>query len=261
MPSIQLHIKCSKNMDLIMSPRDLLDLYFYGIDTTAKDGSPLPDHIYKTYILSAQQEIEKYLGIKLLKQVVEESHTYNGTDWRAWGLIQTSFPALQAMELKGYFGKQLHTTVPKEWLSTKFSSTDMYHRSVWLIPNGSGLLSQMFTTTGGIIPSMMLGQDQMTPNYWKLKYVTGYDKLPMDLVNVVGKMAAMNVFNMLGDLVLGLGVTSQSIGVDGLSQSVSSNKSATSHAYSARVNAYAKDLEGSLPKLKEYYTGIKFTCA
>ena len=67
--TVSLHIKTSKNQDVIMNPRDLLDLYLYGITTKSMDGSVIPNHIYIGYILFAQAEIEKYLGIKLKRQI------------------------------------------------------------------------------------------------------------------------------------------------------------------------------------------------
>ncbi len=260
MPSVQLHIKYSKNIKTVITSRDLLDLYFYGIDTRAKDGSSLPKYIMDGFIRSAQDEIEKYLGIKILRQVVEENQHYYGNDWYSWGVMQTSFHVTEVTNLSGFYGNQKHIDVPKEWLVSKKSSHDLYHRSVWLVPNGSGnIVSQ--AVVGGTAPFVLLGYGSSCPDYWKLRYITGFNKLPMDLVNVIGKLAAINLFNILGDLILGNGISSQSIGIDGLSQSISTTASAGKSGYNARVTMYLSDLKEALPRLKEFYTGIKFTCA
>lgn len=261
MPTVQLQIKYTKGSKSILSPRDLLDLYFYGIDTRAKDGSVIPNHVYEAYILAAQQEIEKYLAIKICPQVIEEDHNYIGADWAQWGLIQTSYPVNDTILLAGYYGNQKHLNVPDGWLKSKKSSDDLYHRCVWLIPNGTGQYSHSPLVLGGITPMLSQDSSRNIPDYWKLRYITGFNHIPMDLYNMVGKLAAMNVFNLLGDLILGAGIASQSIGVDGLSQSISTTSSAENSGYSARIQMYVKDLKEGLPRLKEHYTGIKFTAA
>lgn len=242
-----------------MTPRDLIDMYFYGIDTVARDGSTIPDHVYIAYIMAAQQEIEKYLSIKLVKQVVEENHTYYGTDWENWNLIMTSYPVNTAVSLAGYYGNQLHLTVPPAWLVAKKSSDDLYHRSCWLVPNGIGNLQQSTAFFGGIVPYIRIGGTSTVPDYWKLQYVTGFEKIPMDIYNVVGSLAACNIFNILGDLVLGAGIASTSISLDGLSQSIASTSSAENSSYGARMVLYLKAIDKSLPRLKEYYKGISMT--
>lgn len=259
MPNIKLHIKYTKNISTVITPRDLLDLYFYGIDTRAKDGSYISNNIYMGYIRAAQDEIEKYLGIKILRQVVEEDQHYYGSDWVSWGIMQTSFQVTEATSLIGFYGAQKHIDVPKEWLVAKKSSHDLYHRSVWLVPNGQGNITSQ-AILGGTAPFALLGQGSQVPNYWKLRYITGFNKLPMDIVNVIGKLAAINIFNILGDLIIGNGISSQSIGIDGLSQSISTTATAGKSGYNARVTMYLADLKEALPRLKEFYTGIKFTC-
>lgn len=258
--TVSLHIKYSKNMDIIMSPRDLMDLYFYGVDVKARDGSVIPEYIYVAFIQAAQQEIEKYLSIKLVKQVIEEDHTYYGSDWESWGVIQTSYPVNKAYTLTGFYGKQKHIIVPNEWLIAKRSSDDLFHRSCWLVPNGIGNLQQSTAFFGGVVPYIRIGNGATVPDYWQLKYVTGFEKIPMDIYNVVGLLAAINIFSVLGDLVLGVGVASKSISLDSLSQSISSVKSGDNSGYGARINGYIKQMNSTLPRLKEFYAGIKFTC-
>jgi len=111
-----------------------------------------------------------------------------------------------------------------------------------------------------IVPYIGLYQTDYFPNYWKFKYVTGFDKLPMDLVNFIGKMAAVNIFAMLGDIVFGAGVQSRSLSIDGLSQSISTTKGGATSAYGARIAQYTTDLREALPKIRNNYTGIRMAC-
>ncbi len=258
---VRLSIKYSYDGVLVMSPFDLLDTYFYGIDTRAKDGSVIPDHVYRSFILSAQQEIEKYLAIKILPQVVEESHNYYGDDWKAWGLINTSYPVNAPISLVGYYGSQEHFRVEPSWLVSKRSSDDLFHRAIWMLPNGMGSINYNPLITGGAQLTLNRMSGFEVPAYWRVRYVTGFNVIPMDLVNMVGMLASMSVFNLLGDIILGAGIASQSIGIDGLSQSISTTSSAENSGYSARISMYMKQMKDTLPRLKEHYTGIKFTVA
>lgn len=258
--TVNLSIKYSKNMANILTPRDLRDLYFHGIDTVAKDGTVLQEHVYDAFIASAQLEVEKYLGIKLVKQVVKENHHYHGSDWQNWGLIQTSLPVNEVASLAGYYGKQKNIEVPIEWLQSKKSSDDLYHRSVWLVPNGVGNMQSSSSFSGTIMPFNNISYNSSVPNFWELTYVTGFEKIPMDLYNMIGMLASVNIFNILGDLVLGVGIASQSIGLDGLSQSIVSSSSAENSSYGSRITTYWKQMQITMPRLREYYKGIAFTC-
>lgn len=261
MPTVSLQIKYKHGSKVVISPRDLLDAYFYGIDTKAKDGSVIPDNVYRSFILSAQQEIEKYLAIKICPQAIEETHNYHGDDWRNWSIIQTSYPVNEPISMTGYYGNQAHINVEDSWLVAKRSSDDLYHRAVWMLPNGIGNISHNPMITGGAQLMLNRSVNIEIPAYWLLRYVTGFNNIPMDLINMVGMLASMNVFNLLGDIILGAGIASQSIGVDGLSQSISTTSSAENSGYSARISMYMKQLKETLPRLKEHYTGIKFSVA
>ena len=61
-----------------------------------------------------------------------------------------------------------------------------------------------------------------------------------------------------GDLILGAGIAAQSIGVDGLSQSISSTSSATNAGYGARIIQYQKEIAETVKRIKLIYDEIKF---
>jgi hypothetical protein len=95
------------------------------------------------------------------------------------------------------------------------------------------------------------------PNYWTLTYITGFHNIPKDILEAIGKQAAISVFTILGDIVVGAGIASKSQSIDGLSQSISTTASAMYNAFSARIGQYEKDLEKTLiPRLKARYVGI-----
>jgi len=76
---------------------------------------------------------------------------------------------------------------------------------------------------------------------------------------VIGKLAAINIFHQLGDIILGAGIASQSLGIDGLSQSISTTSSATNAGYGARITGYLADLKQARVDLKNKYDGNALT--
>jgi len=77
---------------------------------------------------------------------------------------------------------------------------------------------------------------------------------------VIGKLAAIGIFNVAGDIALGQSaLASYSLSIDGLSQSISTTNSATNAAFGARIINYQKEIKDSLSKLKTYYRGIGCT--
>ena len=77
---VTLNIRYRKNGELILSPEEMVALYFYGINTRSQDGTLLSMDIYETYIRSAQQEIERYLDILFKPSLITEKVHYHRDD-------------------------------------------------------------------------------------------------------------------------------------------------------------------------------------
>lgn len=266
MPNLTFNSSFNKNEGVVISPEELLDLYFYGISVTEPGGSTMPKSTLKQFIVAAQKEVEKYLNIKLVRQVIREQKDFDRNDWQSWGYIRTTYPCVKANSLDGYIGETKQISYPKEWLSTrKTSDGELFHRHVYLVPSTNSPASHQVVYTG-ITPHLSLSYSRHVPNYWTIEYETGFCKVPEDLLNAIGMLAAVNVFHIMGDLILGAGIASQSIGIDGLSQSISTTSSATNAGYGARITGYLEALNGKsvndpnglLKKLYNYYKGFTF---
>ena len=258
MGSIALQMPFGKNEGLVISPSELKAMYFFGIRTTTQSGREMPDETFATYIKAATREVENYLNIKLEKQIVQENKDFFRDDFRNWNFIRCSYPVNKAFEVEGTLNGVKQITYPIEWLSTKETTQkDQMYRQIYLVPNaGTANIESIYM---GITPHLGLLGTKFIPHYWKVTYCAGYgySNLPEDLLNFIGKLAAINVFHIMGDLILGAGIASQSIGIDGLSQSISSTSSATNAGYGARIIGYGADLKAAWPRLKAYYSGIE----
>lgn len=263
MPTIRYSTKYRKNEGLVMSPQELLALYFYGIDIRSKDGSQLSDEAIRYQIKTSQEEVEKFLEVRLSIKFIEQTLDYYRDDyWNKFPILRTKLPVKKPLSLIGALNGIEQIRYPADWLNVKKDSEGNMYKKIHVVPIGS-----MMGSSGSVILSGITAMYGITafnndiPNYFTVQYLTGWDsdKLPFDIIDLVGKYAAIRLLQQLGDLVLGAGISSISLGVDGLSQSISSTKSASSSAYSARINAYLKDIEVYSQKLKNYYRGLSFT--
>lgn len=253
MPSQNFIIKIGKNEGLALSPAEMLELYFFGIPMITQDGKQMSEHVMKTFIRAAQQEIEGYLNIKLTRQVFEERRDFQREEYRDWSFIRVSYPVAKALNVTGFVNNIQQVQYPQEWLSARETNDEAgYFRNIYLMPSGSSAAQY-----SGVTPHVGFYGVSHIPNYWKVRYVTGFEVVPLDILNVIGRLAAINLFHIMGDLILGAGIASQSIGIDGLSQSISSTSSATNAGYGARVQGYITDIKTSLPRLKAKYNGFE----
>jgi len=82
--------------------------------------------------------------------------------------------------------------------------------------------------------------------------------VPEDILHAIGYLAAMLPLDIAGDLIIGAGIASSSISVDGLSQSIGSTSSATNSGYGARILSFSKQLKAMLPRLRAQYRVYNF---
>lgn len=261
MGSITLTISYAKNTGLVLSPTELKNMYFTGIPLADPvSGEPVPDETINFYIEAAQTEVENELVIKLNRQAYFETRDFVMDDYVAWGYVPCTYPAEKALSLKGFLNTSLQIDYPQQWLSTKSQSEQgMYWRSVQFVPiSGPGATFAGSAVFVGITPYINRFSSRMIPNYWTSTYLTGFNKIPADILNFIGRLTAVSMFTLLSDLILGPGIASRSQGIDGLSQSVSTTSSATFMTFSAKIKAYQDEMARQRPLLKSRYLGFQF---
>lgn len=85
------------------------------------------------------------------------------------------------------------------------------------------------------------------------------DTLPADLKQAIGiKGATLLLLHVAGDLILGAGIASQSLSVDGLSQSIGTTSSAMYSGYSSRAEALDKQYKLIMGALRAQYKITQF---
>ena len=82
--------------------------------------------------------------------------------------------------------------------------------------------------------------------------------LPSDIRTLIGLKAALPILDVAGDLLVGAGIASVSIGTDGLHSSVNTTSSATNSGFGARRLAYEREIKSLLPAIKARYKIMQF---
>lgn len=260
--------KYRKNSGLAMSPEELLATYFYGIQLQSNDGTSLSMDTIRFHIQAAQSEVEKYLEIFLNLKLIDQTIDYYRDDYlNCLPIMKTKYPVKEALSLTGFLNGIEQIKYPKQWLNTKKDSEGHYFKKIHVIPVGALMGASNNWQSTAVLLSGITAYIGMTAladisNYFQVQYVTGFEakNMPMDVVDLIGKYAAIRIFAIVGELVLGGGgISSISLGVDGLSQSLSSSKSASSSAYSARITQYTTEIKEYLSKLKMFYKSMNMT--
>lgn len=242
--------------DLIISVQELKDVFLYGLDLTDDAGNPYPDIMFEWSINFAIDWLEKQLDIKLRPTVIaEEKYDYFRADYVNWVTLKLrNSPVISVESVKVVWpSSQEIIDFPAEWIKLRADSGQ-----VNIIPAAGTLSQVIFTAGGSFLPLMASGRDWI-PDLFSVDYTAGFaeGELPMNLRELIGKKASFGPLNVAGDLLGGAGIASQSIGIDGLSQSFSTTSSATNAGYGARLLQYGKEVKEQLPLMRRYYKGIR----
>lgn len=263
MAQLTFNIKYRKNTGLVISVAELWELFLYGIKIQGGEGSNFSDESMRFYLVAAQREIENYYNLKFIKQLADQTITYYRTDyWQTFPILQTNYPVREPLSMIGMLNKMEQIVYPQGWLFCEYDTLmGQGKRRISVVPTGSSTRGNAEIILTGITSQVGMQRFNMIPDYWRIQYITGWDidQMPMDLINVVGMVASFGPLGIAGDLILGsAGIASQSLSIDGLSQSISTTASATNAGYGARLIQYEKQIKETTDRLKLVYDQPKF---
>ena len=126
-------------------------------------------------------------------------------------------------------------------------------RIIQLVPYEQSL---SFSYIGLMFTNSIFGPVEL-PSFWRYRYWAGIpeEKTPLEIVEAIGFRAAVKALTVLGTMFKG-GISNQSVGRDGVTESVSYTSSAMYGVYSASIENFQKRLDVLLPQLKRKYFGI-----
>lgn len=249
------------NKDLIITTDELKKIFLFGIDLTDDNGEPFPEEMFEFYIRSAQEWLESQLGGICLcpTTIVNEVHDYYMNDYMAYSFLKLyRYPLLSVEGLAIQF--PLSTNVVNfdpSWIRAESVASQ-----VQLVPTQGTFSSILLSQAGSFLPLLYAGQDNV-PGLFRVSYTAGFPKgqVPYNLKELVAMKASLGPLNIAGDLIVGAGIASKSISMDGLSQSISTTSSAENSGFGSRIKAYNEDIISRLKGLKAFYHGVSMAVA
>lgn len=235
----------------LLTPADLKELYLFGIPLTDKQKNVLSDRVFEFAIKASQEYFERKLDI-IIKQTLlkQERQDYVINNYVNWGFLTTNKrPVWRIESIRLIYGNQKIFNVPNEWIQL-----DELVGEIHLIPT-IGAFSTHLIGQGGLLLPLLTHRHDYVPGVFEMDYTVGWpdDKIPQDLLEVIGKRATNYILNIMGDILLGAGIANQSLSLSGLSQSIGTTQSAENSAYSARVRMYDKDIKDYLKDAKQIF--------
>lgn len=223
--------------------------YLWGMNLTSEEGEPLPNEMLEQHIEAAQDRIQRALDLQLEPTTFVDEIDYYVSDYQNWSFLNLYHrPVLEIKKLDMIFAGGSLVTFPKEWIKiTEDKGT------IQLFPTTGTLGSMIITGAGNWLP-IVLRRWKYAPQLWRVEYIAGFEsgQCPASIIDIIAKEAIIGVSSSFIDVVVGFGVGSQNISVDGISQGT------TMLAEHPRVRQYRKDVEEFWTKLSHHFRGIDF---
>ena len=231
---------------------DLIDAAFQGIDLVTYKGDYLSRTLLASSINSAIATAEQMFDIAIGKRLIEdEVHDYEGMMLNQFQHTYTYLrPLIKVTKISYMLGNSELLKVPGDWVQL-----DKKAGAITIFPV-SGSVQPIMPAIGSTIP--YYGNFRYMPNGLRLTYEAGMDKkdVPANLIDWIAKRAAISVFEVWGDQIIGAGIAGSSLSIDGAAQSIDTTQSAMYGGASARISEYRRDLELLTPVIRRHYARI-----
>lgn len=250
----------------VLTSDDMAFSYLWGVDLLASNGLAWQDSQTRTMVKWAVFQLEKALNIDIFpreyfcddveNEAVEESKfvikefPYPNRRNKRYTIISRHRPIQEVTRLDFFSptDEKILDLIP--WLRI-----DRIKGKFRIYPKQGKI--QSFTSNS--FPWVRILDMYNYPDAFHINYKTGYrdaELLPEDLRDIIGKIAALKMLNVIGDGILA-GFSSSSLSLDGLSESFSSTQSATSGYFGSRILTYAKDIEAYIAENSNKYGNFR----
>lgn len=246
---------------------ETIKAYMYGVsvvdpETGKEMGDAFYNHVYEVAIAKAEKELDIAI---LPRIIVGEHHDFYSNDFNSYMYTHTyKRPILQVEELKLEINGQPMYNYPSNWWKVYNLAGHVELYPTALLQSGLG---QIYNTVLGGYPTlagMPTGNPNHSPQMIHLTYVAGllprkragisYDwELPPDLEQLVIKYALKEVFQVWGRLIIGAGIASKQLSIDGISESIETTQSAMYTGSSADIGLIDQDIKELVTNLKSYF--------
>ena len=253
------------NIDLIKN--ELLGMNSDLVDPVT--GKPYSDDFYNQMLERSVAEAEKIFDVAILPRVQVDRMDYHREDFNAFAYLQTNYrPILQVSDLTLYYNNQTILSVPDEWIKVT-------NRTGQIQVSPSVLMQGLNTTINPTIYPIINSPYGMTPSPYQetefapqmlgVTYVTGmmprtgraginYDwMIQPDMLSYIAKLAAIEVLEKWSRNIIGAGIASYSVHIDGIGTDLNTTASPENSAATAEVKQLQTDMKPIEKHLKAFY--------
>jgi len=230
--------------------------YLFGVDLRDSQGKIISDEVIGDFINFAIDYVEMELNVPILPKDITYDEDYDLAAYRQFNFIQLPYYPIvsgSVTKIDLRFSDTIKIEFPPEWFKIYEAAGQ-----VSLLPNVSTLSSVLIAQAGQLLPRAI--HSQKAPQLLRVKYKAGIadinDKVPPVINKAIGLSAALYLLQMIGDIGPGgsAGISSQTLSIDGMTQTINTSISATNNLYGATIEPYKKQLEKViLPLLKRRY--------
>lgn len=242
--------------------------YLFGIPLeSALTGDKITDETLKNFIKKGVSEFETSVRIPVNPVRIVDRFDFERADDLRFGTRRlTRWPVIKVEALKALWPGRNEALAaldkdgnpvggatdtqeieyPTSWV-TLLGDTGL----IRIVPNSGSLVNaDVNFLASSAFRSVVLGGLKNWPNMWRVIYQAGYerDKVPEVVNDLVGVFAAIKFLSMMGPAIFP--VAGQSIGVDGLSQSVST---AGPQWLAGRIKELTAERDRLIDQLKGHY--------
>lgn len=251
---------------------DLIKNELMGMNNDLVDpvtGNPYPDDFYNQMLERSVAEAEKIFDVAILPRVQVDRMDYHREDFNAFAYLQTNYrPILQVSDLTLYYNNQTILSVPDEWLKVT-------NRTGQIQVSPSVLMQGLNTTINPTIYPIINSPYGMTPSPYQetefapqmlgVTYVAGmmprtgragvnYDwMIQPDMLGYIAKLAAIEILEKWSRNIIGAGIASYSVHIDGIGTDLNTTASPENSAATAEVKQLQTDMAPLEKHLKAFY--------
>lgn len=232
----------------LLTPQLFLDRFMFGIPKVSPlTGEVLTKEMIKDLIVESANLVEEDMGIPVYPIKVKERQPYDIDLWREYGYVmlrQKPILSIDKWSIQTPNGVDIYT-FPSNWIEL-----DATNGRLNLIPTsigmGGNVLGPLEPSSPGPGFLVLLTDSLALPAYFAIEYTVGFGTnqgLPAVINRLVGLRAAISLFLRLIPL---YGYSSQSLGMDGMSQSQSQQVANLLLQTKAAYDAEYQDLLGKI---------------
>lgn len=239
-----------------VTPDDCRYTYLWGTDFKATNGEFFTDEQIQFFIDEATRYLERVLNINIvkarIKSIPDERNLVKNKDYDIEEpLYEFSFRKIQRYGMIQTKHRPILSVDKVDLVHRSGDTTNLLSESY--IDKQKGIIKflgrpyKQSDTTIGINTALGRYGNETLRNYlfYSVDYTVGYensDAIPSDLRQIIAKVAAISLLNIIGDGLMS-GFSSSSLSMDGISESFSSTQSATSAYFGARIAVYQKEVQ------------------